>query len=34
MLRADYMWFGRDCVVLGGAEVSVEIAIVVKVEEG
>ena len=33
MLRADYMWFGRDCVVSGGAEDSAEIPIIVKVEE-
>ena len=34
MLRGEYMWFERDCVVVGGAEDSVEILIVVKVEEG
>ena len=34
MLRGEYMWYESNCVVVGGAEDSVEIPIVVKLEEG
>ena len=34
MVRSDYMWFEKGCVVVGGAEDSIEILITVKSRRG